>query len=69
VPPCRKLGTQFFVTSKYVEVSTDVGSSAAARHIAGMVRGATKGLVIDLGLVLEGSQPYELPEVLVGAMR
>jgi hypothetical protein len=36
---------------------------------AGMVRGATKSLVIDLGFVLEGQRPEELPEALLGAFR
>lgn len=35
----------------------------------GMVRGATKSLVIDLALLLEGRQSYELPETLIGACR
>jgi hypothetical protein len=34
-----------------------------------MVRGATRSLVIDLALLLEGQQSYELPEVLIGACR
>lgn len=34
-----------------------------------MVRGATKSLVIDLALLLEGQHAYELPEVLIGACR
>jgi hypothetical protein len=34
-----------------------------------MVRGATKSLVIDLGFVLEGQRPEELPEALLGAFR
>lgn len=37
--------------------------------LAGMVRGATKSLVIDLGFVLEGQQAEELPEALLGAFR
>ena len=34
-----------------------------------MVRGATKTLVIDLGFLLEGQTPEELPESLIGAFR
>ena len=33
------------------------------------VRGATKSLVIDMGFVLEGTAPWELPECLLGALR
>jgi hypothetical protein len=64
-----KLQTEFAITDKYVEVSVDVGSSAAAAYITGLVRGATKALVIDIGLVLEGQHSYELPEELLGAIR
>lgn len=67
--PCSKLQTEFAITDKYVEVSVDVGSSSAAAYITGLVRGATKALVIDIGLVLEGQHSYELPEELLGACR
>lgn len=33
------------------------------------VRGGAKKLVIDLGVVLEGQHAWELPEVLLGAVR
>jgi hypothetical protein len=33
------------------------------------VRGGCKNLVLDLGLVLEGQHAWELPEVLLGAVR
>ncbi|GBF90769.1 hypothetical protein Rsub_03070 [Raphidocelis subcapitata] len=36
---------------------------------ARLVRGATRSLVIDLALLLEGQHAYELPEVLIGACR
>ncbi|KAF8072532.1 EDR2L [Scenedesmus sp. PABB004] len=65
----RKLATSFFVTGKYVEVSVDVGSSTTAQYVTGMVRGGAKGLVLDLGVVLEGHNAWELPEALLGAVR
>jgi hypothetical protein len=34
-----------------------------------MVRGATKGLAIDIGFLLEGRSMDELPETLLGAFR
>lgn len=33
------------------------------------VRGGARNLVLDLGLVLEGHNSWELPEVLLGAIR
>jgi hypothetical protein len=50
-------------------VCVDVGSNSTAAYVTGLVRGATKSLVLDLALLLEGRAPYELPEVLLGACR
>lgn len=65
----RKLATKFYITDKYIEVCVDVGSNSTANYVTGMVRGATRSLVVDLALLLEGQHSYELPEVLVGACR
>ena len=65
----NKLRTTYHATRRYFEVSIDVTSSSAAAYITGMVRGATKSLVIDLAFVLEGQAAHELPEVLLGAVR
>lgn len=40
----------------------------SATH-SGQVRSCTKSLVIDMGFVLEGTEVWELPECLLGAMR
>ena len=42
---------------------------AGAQYVTGLVRGATRSLVIDLGLTLEGHHDWELPEELLGAVR
>eukprot|EP00882_Tetradesmus_deserticola_P016640 GHRQ01017780.1.p1 GENE.GHRQ01017780.1~~GHRQ01017780.1.p1 ORF type:complete len:445 (+),score=238.81 GHRQ01017780.1:224-1558(+) len=65
----NKLKTMYYQTDRYVEACCDVTSSSAAAYITGMVRGATKSLVIDLGFVLEGQRAEELPEALLGAFR
>ncbi|EER08131.1 conserved hypothetical protein [Perkinsus marinus ATCC 50983] len=65
----RKLTTTHFTGDNYVEVSVDVFSSAAARHMMSLVVGAAKKLVIDVGFVLEGHSEEELPERLLGGFR
>jgi hypothetical protein len=52
-----------------LQVDLDTSSSSAANYITGMVRGATKSLVVDLSFVLEGTTVAELPETLIGAVR
>eukprot|EP00878_Enallax_costatus_P035281 GHUV01039297.1.p1 GENE.GHUV01039297.1~~GHUV01039297.1.p1 ORF type:complete len:470 (+),score=179.62 GHUV01039297.1:235-1644(+) len=64
-----KLKTVYYQTDRYIEACVDVTSSSAAAYITGMVRGATKSLVIDLGFILEGQRAEELPEALLGAFR
>ena len=56
-------------TQQTEKVTTDVGSNPTAQYITGMVRGATRGLTIDIAILLEGQQPCELPEALLGAAR
>ncbi|KAF4678234.1 hypothetical protein FOL47_003296 [Perkinsus chesapeaki] len=65
----RKLTTTHFTGDRFVEVSVDVFSSAAARHMMSLVVGAAKKLVIDVGFVLEGHSEDELPERLLGGFR
>jgi hypothetical protein len=51
-----------------MEVDIDVGSSSVAATVVGLVQGATKSLVVDMGIVLEGHTPDELPESLLGTV-
>lgn len=47
---------------KYLEVDVDVASSSVAATVVGLVQGATKALVVDMGVLLEGHTSDELPE-------
>lgn len=53
----------------YMEVDIDVGSSSVAATVVGLVQGATKSLVVDMGIVLEGHTRDELPESLLGTVQ
>jgi len=51
----------------YLEADLDIVASSAARKILSVVRSYTQGLTLDLGFLVEGKQPDELPEqMLVG---
>lgn len=45
----------------YFEVDIDVGSSKSAASVVGLVQGALKGLVIDMGITMEGHSKVAMP--------
>ena len=53
----------------YFEIDVDVGSSRSAATAVGLVSGATKSMVIDMAVLLEGKTPEQLPEQLLGTVR
>ncbi len=54
---------------RYLEIDVDIGSSSAASSVVGLVQPATKSLVVDLAVLLEGIKQDELPEGLLGTVR
>jgi len=65
----RKLTTQYFRGPNYMEVDIDVSSSSVAKHVVGLVCGATKTVTVDMAILLQGNEADELPESLLGTMR
>lgn len=65
----KKLRQPYYRGKQYFELDVDIGSSAVANRVVGLVSGYTKKLVIDMGFVLEGQNPDELPERLFGTCR
>ena len=65
----KKLRQPTFRGKQYFELDVDIGSSAVANRVVGLVSGYTKKLVIDTGFVLEGQSPDELPKRLFGSVR
>ena len=61
----NKLTQTYYKTDHYFEIDIDVATSTIARNIVGMMKDASKHLVIDLGFVLQGEKEEELPEVLM----
>lgn len=48
-------------------MDVDIGSSYAACSVVNLVKGATKSLVLNFGVLVEGQADDELPERLIGA--
>ncbi|KAG2425267.1 hypothetical protein HXX76_013849 [Chlamydomonas incerta] len=65
----KALKVSYHCTPTYIEVDIDISANSVANYVTGMVRGATSSLVVDLGIVLEGTAPWELLECLLGAFR
>lgn len=65
----KKLRMPCFSGPQYFELDVDISSSAVANRVVGLVIGYTKKLVIDMGFLVEGQRPDELPERLFGAAR
>lgn len=64
-----RLQCKYFKTARYLEMDVDISANPTANFITGKVRTCTKSLAVDMAFVLEGKQPWELPEVLIGAVR
>lgn len=65
----KKLRQPYFRGKQYFELDVDIGSSAVANRVVGLVSGYTKKLVIDMGFLIEGQRQDELPERLFGSCR
>lgn len=56
-------------SENWFEVSCNINSSWIARQILGLVKGGSKGLVMDVGYVIQGETERELPERYLGGWR
>jgi hypothetical protein len=62
----KKLTNRYFLNEKYMELDLDVGSSAIANKLTQLSIGYSTRLVVNLSFVLEGRDPSELPEEIIG---
>ncbi|MEW5316109.1 MAG: hypothetical protein WDW38_007495 [Sanguina aurantia] len=78
----KALKTTYHVNDRYMEASAfatlpggntgvdvDISANSVANYITGLARGTTRSMVIDMGFLLEGTSPWELPESLLCAVR
>ena len=65
----KRLATEYHAGAAHFEADIDISANRTAAGVTSMVAGAIRGLVFDIGLVLEGQAREELPEVLLGSVR
>ncbi|CAG9460131.1 unnamed protein product [Pedinophyceae sp. YPF-701] len=65
----RKVTTHYYRGPNYLEVCVDVTSSSAANTAVRLVQNATKSLMIDMAVLIEGQSDDELPEKIIGHAR
>lgn len=64
----RKVVQRYFRGDGYLEIDIHVGSSGIAMNVVGVCRGYTKMAAADLGIVIQGESPSELPEKMLGCV-
>lgn len=57
----KALKTTYHMTKQYIEIDIDVSANNVAAYVTGLVRGATKSLVIDMGEWIERKSTPILP--------
>lgn len=65
----RKVPASYAYHSNYLSIDYDICKSEFAQKILTLVRGYASKLTLDIGFVIEGSQPDHLPEQVFGAIR
>jgi len=64
----RKLAIEYFQQDNLLEVSLNCISSPAGRRVVQLLTGAAKIFAMEVYVILEGQQPDELPERILGGI-
>ncbi|XP_020112951.1 protein ENHANCED DISEASE RESISTANCE 2-like isoform X2 [Ananas comosus] len=70
--PCllgKAVDSTYIRGAKYLEIDVDIGSSAVANGVLGLVCGVVTTLVVDMAFLVQANTSDELPEQLIGAIR
>ncbi|CAI9095146.1 OLC1v1031025C2 [Oldenlandia corymbosa var. corymbosa] len=70
--PCllgKAVDCNYIRGNRYLEIDIDIGSSAVANGVLGLVIGVITTLVVDMAFLVQANTPDELPERLIGAVR
>jgi len=55
--------------NNFLEIDVNIGSSAVARNVVGLVLGYVTSIVVDLAVLIEATTADELPEYILGTVR
>lgn len=70
--PCllgKAVDCSYMRGQEYIEVDVDIGSSAVANGVLGLVFGVVTTLIVDMAFLIQANTYDELPEQLLGAAR
>ncbi|KAG8094067.1 hypothetical protein GUJ93_ZPchr0012g19332 [Zizania palustris] len=70
--PCllgKAVDCSYMRSPEYIEVDVDIGSSAVANGVLGLVFGVVTTLIVDMAFLIQANTYDELPEQLLGAAR
>lgn len=65
----RAVTCHYLREDNFLEIDVDIGSSAVARGVVGLVLGYLTNVVVDLAILIEAKGEQELPEYLLGTVR
>ncbi|CAA7022914.1 unnamed protein product [Microthlaspi erraticum] len=60
---------KYLSQDNFLEIDVDIGSSAVARSVIGLVLGYVTSLIVDLAILIEGKEETDLPEYILGTVR
>ena len=65
----NKVTQRYWTGPGYIEIGVDCGSSSVASYVLNQVRGASKSVVVEIAVLIEGDKEEELPEQVLGSVR
>ncbi|EGD73130.1 hypothetical protein PTSG_04843 [Salpingoeca rosetta] len=67
--PGKKVPIGYYRGDNWFEIDIDVSKAGKAKFITSLALPIAKSIVVDLGFLIEGQSPEELPEQIMGAIR
>ena len=67
--PGKKVPIGYYSGNNWFEIDIDVSKAGKAKFITSLALPIARNIVVDLGFLIEGQDPSELPEQIMGAIR